>query len=104
MKLKNIIALRLVGLGGAMAERFYAMASKDAGDKLRLLTYQGAAIDRISTVGDVMGDNDPQKQGSKATRVVARGDVVPLGGMAHVPSQKVKYSGSDGKWLNPIYK
>lgn len=83
-------------LGGAMAERFYVMASKEAGDKLRLLTYQGAAIDRISTVGDVMGEKDPQKQGSKATRVVARGDIVPLGGMAHVPGQKVKYSDSDG--------
>jgi hypothetical protein len=92
----NRITISGHSLGGAMAERFYSMASKQAGDKLRLLTYQGAAIDRISTVGDVMGKDDPQKKGSKATRVVARGDVVPLGGMAHVPGQKVKYSDSDG--------
>ncbi|MEO0564614.1 MAG: hypothetical protein AAF125_21095 [Chloroflexota bacterium] len=84
-------------LGGAMAERFYSMASKEAPSKLRLLTYQGAAIDRISTVGDVMGEKDPQKKGAKATRIVARGDIVPLGGMAHVPSQKVKYSNKKGK-------
>lgn len=93
----NRITISGHSLGGAMAERFYVMASKSVPGKLRLLTYQGAAIDRLATVGDVMGKKDPQKKGAKATRVVARGDIVPLGGMAHVPGQKVKYSGSDGK-------
>lgn len=98
----NRITISGHSLGGAMAERFYVMASKTVPGKLRLLTYQGAAIDRLSTVGDVMGEKDPQKKGAKATRVVARGDIVPLGGMAHVPGQKVKYSESNGKSYNPL--
>lgn len=97
----NRITISGHSLGGALAERFYVMASKSVPDKLRLLTYQGAAIDRLGTVGDVMGEKDPQKKGAKATRVVARGDIVPLGGMAHVPGQKLKYSESDGKKYNP---
>jgi|GEM_PF-3276000 len=98
----NRITISGHSLGGALAERFYVMASKSAPSQLRLLTYQGAAIDRLGTVGDVMGERDPQKKGAKATRVVARGDIVPLGGMAHVPGQKVNYSSSKGKKFAPL--
>lgn len=97
----NRITISGHSLGGAMAERFYVMASKSVPGKLRLLTYQGAAIDRLGTVGDVMGEKDPQKKGAKATRVVSRGDIVPLGGMAHVPGQKLKYSNKKGKKFGP---
>ena len=96
----NRITIAGHSLGGAMAERFYIKASKSMASKLRLITYQGAAIDRYTT-GKAMGKNDPQRQGAKSTRVVARGDIVPLGGMAHVGGQKLKYSASDGKKHNP---
>jgi hypothetical protein len=50
-------------LGGAMAQRFYAMASSECPDKLRLLVYQSAPVDRATAEeakrntqgGDVVG-------------------------------------------------
>lgn len=85
-------------LGGAMAQRFYVLASAIAPEKLRLLTYQAAAID-MGTAAKVTGKKDPQRKGAKSTRVNARGDMVPHLGGAQVPSSKLKYTANKAQGL-----
>lgn len=85
-------------LGGAMAQRFYALASSTAPEKLRLLTYQAAGID-MATAAKVTGKKDPQRKGAKSTRVNARGDLVPHAGGAQVPSDKLKYTANKAKGI-----
>lgn len=84
----NKITISGHSLGGAMAQRFYAMASREVPDKLRLLVYQSAPVDRATA--EEARQNTEGSQ-AKATRVQANGDVVTRGGAAHVPGQRLSY-------------
>jgi hypothetical protein len=83
-------------LGGAMAQRFFAMASRDCPDKLRLLVYQSAPVDK-ATAEEAKTNTDGKN--AKVTRVQARGDTVTRGGQAHVPGQRLAFDHKKNKGL-----
>lgn len=87
-KAYNRITISGHSLGGAMAQRFYAMASSECPDKLRLLVYQSAPVDRATAEE---AKRNTEGSGAKATRVEAKGDVVTVGGAANVPGTRLQY-------------
>ena len=84
----NKITISGHSLGGAMAQRFYTLASREVPDKLRLLVYQSAPVDK-ATAEEAKRNTEGTE--AKATRVQANGDVVTRGGAAHVPGQRISY-------------
>lgn len=84
----NKITISGHSLGGAMAQRFYTLASREVPDKLRLLVYQSAPVDK-ATAEEAKRNTEGTE--AKATRVQANGDVVTRGGAAHVPGQRLSY-------------
>lgn len=95
-KAYNRITISGHSLGGAMAQRFFSMASKDCPDKLRLLVYQSAPVDKATAEEAKTNIKDSD---AKVTRVQARGDTVTRGGQAHVPGQRLSFDHKKNKGL-----
>ncbi|TNF37942.1 MAG: DUF4157 domain-containing protein [Deltaproteobacteria bacterium] len=92
----NRITISGHSLGGAMAQRFYTLASKECPDKLRLLVYQSAPVDKATAEE---AKTNTEGTDAKVTRVQARGDTVTRGGQAHVPGQRLSFDHKKNKGL-----
>ena len=84
----NRITISGHSLGGAMAQRFYALASADVPDKLRLIVFQSAPVNLVTARE---AEQNTAGTGAKSTRVQAMGDAVTVGGKAHVSGERLTY-------------